>query len=119
MTTSCIEFKGKKVLVVESEFLMPFNLYRAIEELGAQLIGPVDFRDDLVLVLKGNCPDGVIVDNRLEASDIKVVRRILRRMHVPFVVACRRSGCVSGQNGCFRLSEVKGDLTVLGRALFA
>src|SRR4051812_32070632 len=84
MTTSCVEFERKKVLVVESEFLMPFALYRAMEELGAQVIGPVGFPDDMALVLEGNCPDGVIVDSRLEATDRKVIHRMLRRMHVPF-----------------------------------
>lgn len=119
MTTSCVEFEGKKVLVVESEFLMPFALYQTMEELGAQVIGPVGFPDDMAMVLKGNCPDGVIVDGRLEASDRKVIHRMLRRMHVPFVVACRCPDCVSGQNGCLRLSEVKRELTILGQALFA
>ena len=119
MSTTSSALNGKKVLVVESGFLMPFTLYRALEELGAEVIGPVGFPEDVLLVLGGNRPDGAIVDGRLQNGDRETIHRVLHRMHVPFVEACRCLNCISGQNGCFRLSDAESDLTVLGRALFA
>lgn len=100
MITSCAAFAGKKVLVVESEFLLPATLYRAIEQFGAEVIGPVVFTDDVLLVLVGNCPDGAIVDSRLERANREAIHRFLRRMHVPFVEAC--GGLDGGEDGCFR-----------------
>ena len=118
MSATSSELKGKKVLVVESGFLMPFTLYRAMEELGAEVIGPVGFPEDVLLVLGSTRPDGAIVDGRLEPSDREAIHRVLQRMHVPFVEACRCLNCVGGQDGCFRLSDAESDVTVLGRALF-
>ena len=118
MSATSSELKGKKVLVVESGFLMPFTLYRAMEELGAEVIGPVGFPEDVLLVLGSTRPDGAIVDGRLERSDREAIHRVLQRMHVPFVEACRCLNCVGGQDGCFRLSDAESDVTVLGRALF-
>lgn len=119
MDAAISDLKGKKVLVVESEFLMPFTLYRAMEQLGAEVIGPVGCPEDVLLILRGNRPDGAIVDSRLQHGDREAIHRVLRRMHVPFVEACQGLNCVSGQDGCFRLSDAESDLTVLGQALFA
>lgn len=119
MASCCAEFEGKKVLVIESEFLMPITVYRAMEQLGAEVIGPVGFPEDVLMLLAGNRPDGAIVDGRLEGDDREAVLCVLRRMHVPFVEACRRLSCVSGRDGCFRLSDAESDLRVLGQALFA
>ena len=119
MTATSSELNGKKVLVVESEFLMPFTLYRAMEQLGAEVIGPVGFPEDVLLILGGGRPDGAIIDSRLGDGDRQAVHRVLRRMQVPFVEACRCLSCVSGEDGCFRLSDAESDLTALGKALFA
>jgi len=117
MITSCAAFAGKKVLLVESEFLLPATLYRAMEQLGAEVIGPVVFVDDVLLVLVGNCPDGAIVDSRLDRANRETIFRFLRRMHVPFIEAY--GGLDGGEDGCFRPPDAKSDLTILGRALFA
>jgi hypothetical protein len=117
MITSFAAFAGKKVLVVESEFLLPATLYRAIEQFGAELIGPVVFADDVLLILVGNCPDGAIVDSRLEPDSREAIFRFLRRMHVPFIETC--GGLDGGEDGCFRLPDAKSDLMFLYRPLFA
>ena len=119
MIALCAELAGKTVLVVESEFLLPATLYRAMEQLGAEVIGPVGFPDDVLLILAGNRPDGAIVDGRIEPGNREAIHRVLRRMRVPFVEASKDMNGLNGQNGCFRLSDAESELTVLGRALFA
>jgi hypothetical protein len=119
MITFCSGLAGKKVLVVESEFLLPVTLYRAMEQLGAEVIGPVGFPDDVLLILAGNRPDGAIVDGRIELGNREAIHRVLRRMHVPFVEASDYMHCVGGHEGCFRLSDAESELTVPGQALFA
>lgn len=119
MITFCSGLAGKKVLVVESEFLLPVTLYRAMEQLGAEVIGPVGFPDDVLLILAGNRPDGAIVDGRIDLGNREAIHRVLRRMRVPFVEACQYMNCVHGHDGFYRLSDAEGELTVLGQELFA
>ena len=114
---SCPRFQGKKVLIVESEFLLPIGIYRAMEKLGAQVIGPVGFPEDVLMLIKGNRPDVAIIDASLNGYDREAVLGLLNRMHVPFVQACRETSC-RGDHGCFPLTD-ESDLTVLGEALFA
>lgn len=54
----------------------------------------------------------------MDGGSRDVVRRVLRQLHVPFVEACGCLSCISGKNGCYRLSGAEEDLVVVGRALF-
>lgn len=112
------EFRGKRVLVVESELLVPFTLYRAMELLGADVVGPVTLNEDVLMLLSGVDLDGAILDSRMEPDQRSAVRQTLSRRHIPFVEACSSMNCMSGMHGCFRLSEAQDDLVILGRALF-
>ena len=118
MIVPCAELAGKKVLVVESEFLLPEALYRSIEQLGAEVIGPVGFPDDVLLIVAGNRPDSAIVDGRLDQDNREAIHRVLRRMRVPFVEASEFINGMNRGNGCFRLSDAESEVTVLGQALF-
>jgi len=108
--------QGKKVLVVESEFLLPKGLYRSIETLGAEIIGPVAFANDVLMFVNGNRPDVAIVDARLSTYDREAVFGLFRRMRVPFLQACREAAG-RRDDGYLPLPEAQADLTVLGEAL--
>jgi hypothetical protein len=110
--------QGKKILVVESEFLVPFTLYRAMEELGAEVFGPVAFADDVALLVGHNHIDGAILDSRMSVADRAAVHHVLGRLRVPFVEACGCMSCISGKDGCYRMSDAEIDLVIVGRALF-
>lgn len=109
---------GKRVLVVESDLLVPFTLYNAMEKFGAEVVGPVAFPEDVALLLGDSHVDGAIVDSRMHDGEREAVHRVLRRLHVPFVEACGCLSCISGRNGCYRLSDAEEDLVALERALF-
>jgi hypothetical protein len=117
-TEICTEFHGKRVLVVERELLVPFALYRAMERLGAEIVGPVTFPEDVLLLVDGCRVDGAIIDSRMRLDDRRAVLGALRHWHVPFVDACGCMNCVSGLDGCYRLSKAEDDLGAVARALF-
>jgi CheY-like chemotaxis protein len=112
------DFQGKRILVVEKDLLVPFRLYRLLEQFGAEVIGPVTFPEDVTLLLADRHLDGAILDSHMEADDRTAVLRALRHRHVPFVEACSCMNCVSGFDGCYRLTETGEDLIIVGRALF-
>ena len=112
------DFRGKRVLVVESGLLVPFALYRAMERLGAEIVGPVAFPEDVSVLVGDIRFDGAILDSRMQADDRKAVLGVLRRLQVPFVEACGCASCISGREGCYRLTDAEGDLRIVGRALF-
>lgn len=107
--------QGMKVLVVESEFLLSPSIYRDMEVLGAEIIGPVGFVEDVQLIVAGNRPDCAIVDGRLDGRDREAVLGLLRRMQVPFVEACGRSRSASAGEEFFPLADGRNDLAPLGQ----
>jgi len=112
------DLKGKRILVVESELLVPFTLYRAMENFAAEVVGPVAFPDDVSLLIGDTRVDGAILDSRMDGGSRDAVHRVLRQFHVPFVEACGCLNCISGKEGCYRLSDAEDDLLIVGRALF-
>lgn len=117
--SACREFRGKRVLVFEDDALMSFTLYRAIERLGAEVVGPVAFLDDALMLAEGPRVDAAILDRRLCPEERLALARELARLRVPFVEACGDPSCSSAGVTCHRLSEATSDLSRLGRALFA
>lgn len=115
---ACSDLRGRRVLVVESEMLVPFTIYRAMERLGAEVVGPVGFPDDVLMLAGSGQLDGAILDSRMRPEERAAVHHVLDRLHVPYVEACGCMNCMSGINGCYRLSDAEDDLALLGRALF-
>lgn len=79
------DLNGKKVLVVESEFLLPLNLYQEMEKAAAEIIGPVGFVDDVSMLVQDVRPDAAIVDRRLEFFEHEAVCRVLFGAGVPIL----------------------------------
>ena len=112
-------YRGKRILVVERDVLVPFALYRAIERFGAEIVGPVAFVDDVTLLTRDLHFDGAIIDSRIPDIGRSSIEILLRRLDVPFVEACRSMRCTSGQHGCYRLIDAEKDLAVMAEALFS
>jgi hypothetical protein len=79
---------------------------------------PVAFPEDVSLLVDGCHVDGAILDSRMRLDDRKAVLGALRDWHVQFVDACGCMSCVSGLDGCYRISEAEDDLVIVARALF-
>ena len=72
-------YQGKRILVVESDVLVPFALYRMIERFGAEIVGPVGFADDLTLLARDLQFDGAIIDSRIPADGRRSIEALMRR----------------------------------------
>lgn len=95
--SSSRDFQGKRVLVVESDALMPVSFYRAMESLGADIVGPVAFPDDVSLLAGSTRLDGALVDRRIGDDERNSIHRVLRSRYVPFVEVCGRLDRISGE----------------------
>ena len=80
---------GKRILVVEDQYLLAADLKRTLERCGATVIGPVPTAERAVALIPGALPlDGAILDVNLEAGGSGYpVADLLRDLHVPFVFA--------------------------------
>ena len=72
---------GKKVLIVEDDFLIAESLSHAIADYGFTVVGPVDTADRAVRLIGQEPPDGALLDVGLREGNAVEVAKAL-----PFVV---------------------------------
>lgn len=80
--------EGVRLLLVEDEFLLALCLSDLLEDLGAQVLGPVACVADAVDVIQ-QAPeiDGAILDINLGGEVVFPVADLLRMRNVPFAFA--------------------------------
>lgn len=80
--------EGRYVLVVEDEYMIAVDLARALEDLGATVIGPAaSVADALALVAGESALDLAILDVNLGVEKVFPVAHDLRARGVPFIFA--------------------------------
>ena len=80
--------RGRRILVVEDEYMMADDLQYDLEEVGAQVIGPVpSVADALRLLATQEAIDGAILDVNLRGEKAYPVADVLRERGIPFVLA--------------------------------
>ena len=80
--------RGRRLLVVEDEYMMAEDLRRDLEKAGAQVVGPVPSVADALRVLAGEAAlDGAILDVNLRGEKAYPVADALRERGIPFVLA--------------------------------
>jgi DNA-binding response OmpR family regulator len=77
---------GKRVLIVEDDFLTAEGLSHTIADYGFTVVGPVDTADRAVRLIGQELPDGALLDVRLREGSAVEVATALRERGVPFVV---------------------------------
>src|SRR3712207_5255758 len=81
-------FRGRRVLVVEDEYLLAEDLRDELEGEGAIVLGPVpSVAEALELLRSGPKPYMAIVDINLQGEMVWPVADRLREMGVPFIFA--------------------------------
>ncbi len=80
-------FAGKRVLVVEDEFLLADETRGKLERLGAVVVGPTARVDDALLLIDRNSIDAAILDILLDGSEVFPVAERLKERGIPFVFA--------------------------------
>jgi CheY-like chemotaxis protein len=79
---------GRRVLVVEDEYFIANDMAAALEECGAEVVGPsASVADALHLIRNCGPLDGAIIDINLQGELAFPVARALSMCHVPFVFA--------------------------------
>jgi DNA-binding response OmpR family regulator len=76
--TAVLGLSGARVLVVEDEPFIAFDLVMAIEDAGGQAIGPASTVQDALDLIAGMPPDGAILDVNLPDGNIGPVLEALR-----------------------------------------
>jgi len=80
--------RGRRLLVVEDEYMMAEDLRRDLEKAGAQVVGPVpSVADALTVLAREEAIDGAILDVNLRGEKAYPVADALRERAIPFVLA--------------------------------
>ncbi|MFZ1104452.1 MAG: response regulator [Hyphomicrobiaceae bacterium] len=91
MMASSAEAAGRRVLVVEDEYLLASKMVAAFAKLGVETIGPVGtVKRALDLVEHSGHLDGAVLDIKLRDGVVYPVAEALRACGVPFVFT---TGC--------------------------
>ena len=77
---------GKRVLVVEDEFVIAMQIEELLEHQQCQMIGPAASAEEALRLLALERPDAATLDFNLRGQSSLAVAEKLREMGVPFVV---------------------------------
>ena len=80
------DLHGKRVLIVEDDYLTAEGLSHTIADYGFTVVGPVDTADRAVRLIGQELPDGALLDVRLREGSAVDVAKALQERGVPFVV---------------------------------
>ncbi|MFL6548784.1 MAG: response regulator [Povalibacter sp.] len=81
------ELYGKRVLVVEDDYLIGAMVADMLESASAIVVGPARTRGDAFLLSRTEGLDAAVLDVNLRGEGSEVVAEELRRRHIPFLFA--------------------------------
>ena len=79
--------RKKRVLVVEDESLIAFEIEHALETLGCEVVGPVGSVQGALEIMSRNGVDGAVLDVTVRDGKIFPVAEQLQARNIPFVFA--------------------------------
>lgn len=103
-------FAGRRVLVVEDEFLVALDLKSLLEGFGCAVLGPVGSVAEALACLDPDPPDAALLDVQLAAGNTAGLARTLIGRGVPFVV-------MTGYDRAHLTEPVLRDAPLLGKPL--
>lgn len=77
---------GKRVMIVEDEFLVAMELESELTDQGCIVIGPAGRAAPALALLENQAPDAVLLDLNLDGEVPTALAEALRRRRVPFVL---------------------------------
>ena len=79
-------FAGRRVLVVEDEFIIALNLCRSLEVNGAIVVGPLASIADAMDVMDAISPiDAAVLDVQLSEGNVFALAELLEEKDVPYI----------------------------------
>ena len=80
-------FQGTKILVVEDDFIVAFDMQSILEEQGAQVLGPASSVREAQALLAAHTPQAAVLDVNLNGEFVFPLVELLRAKGVPFLFA--------------------------------
>lgn len=80
-------FQGMKILVVEDDFIVAFDMQSMLEEEGAQVLGPASSVREAQALLAAETPQAAVLDVNLNGEFVFPLVEVLRAKGVPFLFA--------------------------------
>ena len=96
MTVEDKALVGRRILVVEDEYLVAQVVVDLLEEAGAEVVGPIGWLDEALAFIEsdGGSFDGVVLDVNLHGKKSYPVADALMRRDIPFTFATGYAGSV-------------------------
>ncbi|HSZ52898.1 MAG TPA: response regulator [Caulobacteraceae bacterium] len=85
-TVGASTLTGKRVMIVEDEFLVAMELESELTDQGCVVIGTAGRSAPAFALLEDETPDAVLLDLNLDGETPTALAEALRRRHVPFIV---------------------------------
>ena len=79
--------RPRRVLVVEDEYYLAQDLARALQKLGAQVVGPVPTLEAALALIGAEPVDAAVLDINLRGEEVYPVADALAERGIPFVFA--------------------------------
>ncbi len=110
---------GCRVLVVEDEYFLADDIVRALQSLGARVLGPCGELEDATQVLDDDgAIDAAVVDINLRSEMVFPLARILKQRKIPFVFTTGYDrAAIGAEFHDIRLWEKPLDLAAMARDL--
>jgi CheY-like chemotaxis protein len=80
------DLKGRRVLLVEDEFLIAMELENVLQQCGCEVLGPASSVQQALAVLADGRPEVALLDVNLRGQRATPVAAVLRERGVPFVL---------------------------------
>ena len=85
-TPDATTLNGKRVMIVEDEFLVAMELESELTDQGCVVIGPAGRSAPALAILENETPDAVLLDLNLDGETPTALAEVLTRRRVPFIV---------------------------------
>lgn len=84
---SAAALAGRRILIVEDEFLVALDIERMVDEGGGSVVGPVATLDEALAKARDEPLDGAILDVNIGGRKVTPVVQVLRERGVPFILS--------------------------------
>lgn len=79
--------KGQRVLIVEDQAILAFEMQTLLQQIGCEVVGPVGNLNQALEAARTERLDGAVLDVNLDGEPVYPVADILHERQIPFLLA--------------------------------
>ncbi|MGZ9102885.1 MAG: response regulator [Rhodoplanes sp.] len=102
MSSSDPRAGGRRILVVEDEFMVADYIVLTLEDLGYEVVGPVPTISEATAAIASAKLDAVLLDANLDGTSSAPIAAELARSRIPFVVVTGYINNFTGDNAALQ-----------------